>query len=61
MMADAEMQDDGDDGRSKVKGRSRLIITAESETRDNRDDRQGSQRIRQWGRSMIETEAAGMW
>ena len=60
-MAEAEMQDGGDDSRRKINGRIRLIIIAESKMRYDRDDRQGRQRILQWRRSNIEAEAAEMW
>ena len=60
MMADAEMQDDGDDGRSKVKGRSRLIITAESEKRDERYVGQVWHQIRRWRHRVIETAILDM-
>ena len=40
-MAEVEMWDDGDDGERKIKERIRLIITSESETRDDREGGQG--------------------
>ena len=42
-------------------GGIRLSITAESETRDDRDSGKGWQQIRRWRRGNIDTASAGMW
>ena len=44
-----------------MKGRIRLIFTADSETRDDRDGGHGWQRIRPWIRRAIEIAAEEMW